>query len=150
MPDDIRIAFFDARPYDTAAFTEVNKTFGYDIRYMTYRLTEDTAAHTSGFQVVCPFVNDDLSKPVVDRLVESGVRLLALRSADLRGRRGSCHDPERAHPTASAGGRLLRRGALLATADPRHREAPLHLGGDPAARLVERSRSRPVASRSAA
>ncbi len=35
----------------------------------------------NGFDVVCVFVNDNVSAPVIDALAEGGVKLIALRCA---------------------------------------------------------------------
>lgn len=79
--DRKNIAFFDAKPYDIAVFDEINKRYGYAIKYFENRLTEDTAQLVSGYQVVCVFVNDSVSKEVIDTLRNNGVELVALRSA---------------------------------------------------------------------
>lgn len=45
------------------------------------RLAAGKADLAQGFEVVCAFVNDDLSRPVLERLAAGGTRLVALRSA---------------------------------------------------------------------
>jgi D-lactate dehydrogenase len=77
----VRIAFFDAKPYDKETFNAVNQHFGFEIKFLKYHLSAETASLAAGYEIVCAFVNDDLSKPVIDQLYDSGVRLLALRSA---------------------------------------------------------------------
>jgi D-lactate dehydrogenase len=75
-----QIAFFDAKPYDEAAFTR-RLPEGLRIRFHEARLGPSTVALADGFPVVCAFVNDDLSAPVLEQLKAGGVRLIALRCA---------------------------------------------------------------------
>jgi len=76
-----KIAFFDAKPYDRKSFDQVNKGFGFDITYFDTHLNADTVELTQGFDAVCAFVNDTIDKPVIDHLVDHGVRIVALRCA---------------------------------------------------------------------
>ncbi len=78
---DMKIAFFDAKPYDRRFFDHVNEEFGFDITYFDTHLNADTAELTHGFDAVCVFVNDSIDKPVIDRLVDQGIRIVALRCA---------------------------------------------------------------------
>lgn len=77
----MKIAFFDAKPYDIESFNAVNKDYGYKIKYYEARLTEDTAVMAKGCDVVCAFVNDNISGEVVQILSDLGVKLIALRCA---------------------------------------------------------------------
>ena len=79
----LRIILFDAKPYDQEFFNRINQDprYGYEIRYITGRLTEDTVALTAGFDCVCVFVNDDINASIINKLYENGIRILALRSA---------------------------------------------------------------------
>ena len=77
----IKIAFFDAKPYDIESFDKVNKDFNYKISYFKGHLTVETAPLTRGFQVVCVFVNDTVDKEVIDILVANEVKLIAIRAA---------------------------------------------------------------------
>ncbi len=77
----MKIAFFDAKPYDRQFFDEANRDFGFEIKYFEPHLTADTAALTRGFEVVCVFVNDQVDDKVIDILVNNGVKMLALRCA---------------------------------------------------------------------
>lgn len=75
-----KIVFFDAKPYEREAFDRrMPETLR--ARYIEARLGPDTARLADGFPVVCAFVNDDLSRPVVEELGARGVRLLAMRCA---------------------------------------------------------------------
>jgi len=77
----IKIAFFDTKPYDRLSFSAVNRAFGFDIAYHEARLMPDTAQIAKGADVVCAFVNDDLSAATLDILCEHGIKLIALRCA---------------------------------------------------------------------
>ena len=77
----IKIAFFDAKPYDIESFDKVNKDFHYKITYFKGHLSPETVPLTLGFQVVCVFVNDVVDKQVIDILEQNGVALIALRAA---------------------------------------------------------------------
>lgn len=77
----IRIAFFDAKPYDIEAFNELNKTFGFDIKFFKFHLTPDNVVLASGYDTVVIFVNDTIDSAMVRTLHKSGVRLIALRSS---------------------------------------------------------------------
>lgn len=77
----LKIAFFDTKPYDEASFNEVNKRFGYDIKYFKEHLNINNVALTKGVDVACIFVNAIADAAVIDELVKNGVKLIALRCA---------------------------------------------------------------------
>jgi D-lactate dehydrogenase len=89
----MKLAFFDAKPYDVKSFNEINRKYQFEITYFKYHLTEKTVELTHGFDGVCVFVNDTISAMVINKLVENGVRIVALRCAgynnvDLEAARG--------------------------------------------------------------
>ena len=77
----IRIAFFDAKDYDKESFIRANQEEEFDITYLETRLSPETCRLAEGHDVVCIFVNDDVSAEVIDQLQEMGVKLIALRCA---------------------------------------------------------------------
>lgn len=77
----VKIGFYDTKPYDTEYFNILNEQYGFDIRYFEARLNENTAMLSCGCDAVCAFVGDDVSAPVIDRLCECGVKLVAMRCA---------------------------------------------------------------------
>lgn len=77
----IRIAFFDAKPYDRAAFEEAARNMPLEIRFYDARLNEDTVGLARGFDGVCVFVNDTLNARVMESLYAMGVKMIALRCA---------------------------------------------------------------------
>lgn len=76
----LRIAFFDAKPYDRHWFDRLNEN-RLDIHYFETRLDVDSARLAEGMDAVVAFVNDTLSAPVIAILARGGVRLVALRCA---------------------------------------------------------------------
>jgi len=79
--EKIRIAFFDAKPYDRRSFDRANEVFGFDITYFETRLGADTVELAKGYDTVCGFVNDSFDRRVIDYLADNGVRIIALRCA---------------------------------------------------------------------
>ena len=82
----LKIAFFGTKDYDRIFFSELAKdkgegTYNSDIRYFTSNLGPETANLANGFDAVCVFVNDNVSRPVVEQLKNCGVRLILLRCA---------------------------------------------------------------------
>ncbi|MCD7951071.1 MAG: HPr family phosphocarrier protein [Erysipelotrichaceae bacterium] len=82
----LKIAFFGTKDYDRTFFSELVKdkgegTYNSDIKYFTSRLTPETAGLAKGYDAVCAFVNDDLSRPVIETIHECGVRLILMRCA---------------------------------------------------------------------
>ncbi|RPJ05008.1 MAG: 2-hydroxyacid dehydrogenase, partial [Spirochaetaceae bacterium] len=77
----LRMAFFDSKPYDIQSFDRVNKDFGFEIKYFQGHISIDNVEITKGFDIVCIFVNDNLTREIADVLYSHGIRLVALRSA---------------------------------------------------------------------
>lgn len=77
----MKIAFFDAKPYDKPSFDRYGEEFGVSFKYFETKLNEDTVDLAQGFDGVCVFVNDTVNAAVIDRLTDLGVKALALRCA---------------------------------------------------------------------
>ena len=77
----MKIAFFDAKPYDIPGFDRYVMDTGLQIKYFETRLNEDTVSLAAGFDGVCVFVNDNVNEAVVNKLHELGVKVIALRCA---------------------------------------------------------------------
>jgi len=77
----MKVAFFDTKPYDQKSFEMHNKAYGFEIDYFESRLKASSASLTKGYEVVCVFVRDDINSAIVEKLVENGVKLIALRCA---------------------------------------------------------------------
>ena len=77
------MAMFSAKPYDRRSFDATNGDGSngpaLQIRYHESRLDRATATYAVDADVVCAFVNDDLSADVLEVLAASGTRCIALR-----------------------------------------------------------------------
>lgn len=76
-----KMALFDTKPYDIISFEERNKDSQFEIKYFTEHLSLDTVVLTKGYDIVCIFVNDIITKDIIDKMYEYGVKVLALRCA---------------------------------------------------------------------
>lgn len=74
-----KIAFFDTKPYDRIYFDRLGE--GYEITYFEEKLNKHTAKITEGFDGVCAFVNSNIDRIAVERMLERGVKILAMRCA---------------------------------------------------------------------
>jgi len=77
----VKVAFFDAKPYDKPSFNKHGEEKGIKFKYFETKLNEDTAELAHGFDAVCAFVNDTVNSAVIDKLVQMNVKVLALRCA---------------------------------------------------------------------
>ncbi len=77
----LKMAVFNTKPYTKQFFGRANERFGHELVFFKERLTDQTVDRAAGFDAVCIFVNDTADAPVLTRLKELGVRLLALRCA---------------------------------------------------------------------
>ena len=77
----MKIAFFDAKPYDKPSFDKYGEENGVAFKYFETKLNEDTAELAAGADGVCVFVNDTVTSAVIDKLCELNVKYIALRCA---------------------------------------------------------------------
>lgn len=75
----MKIAFFGTKEYDKKYFNKLNTE--HEIKYFRPKLSEETAIMANGYEAVCAFVNDDLSREVVKTLAACGVKYILLRCA---------------------------------------------------------------------
>ncbi len=75
----IKFAFFDTKPYDLENFKKYGREAGVEFKFFDSRLGIDTADLARGCDGVCVFVNDTVTREVIDLLAERGCRLIALR-----------------------------------------------------------------------
>ncbi len=75
------IAFFSTKSYDQHAFEKAKRNDGSEFHFHDFLLTEKTAQIAQGCEIVCAFVNDDLSRPVLQQLADCGVKMIAMRCA---------------------------------------------------------------------
>lgn len=76
-----KIIFFSMKNYEIPFFEYTNKKFNYEMKYLDFGLTEETANSTKGYDVVCLMANDLLSKNIIDIFHQNEIKLIALRSA---------------------------------------------------------------------
>lgn len=76
---DMKLAFYSTQNYDIEYFTRLNP--GHEINFLETTLREKTVKLITDETVVCAFVNDDLSAPVINALANKGVKLIAMRCA---------------------------------------------------------------------
>lgn len=77
----MKIAFFDTKIYDIEVFEPKLKDANIDYKFYDTRLDEDDVVLAKGFDAICVFVNDVVNKPVIDKLSEYGIKIIALRCA---------------------------------------------------------------------
>lgn len=77
----MKVAVFSTKTYDRQFLEQANQLYQHDLTFFEPRLTAETATLANGFEAVCVFVNDQLSAPILRRLAQGGVKLVALRCA---------------------------------------------------------------------
>jgi D-lactate dehydrogenase len=75
------VSVFDTHRFDRAALERENARLGHELRFFSTRLERDTAKLAAGSEAVCVFVNDVLDRATLTVLQQTGVRMIALRSA---------------------------------------------------------------------
>jgi D-lactate dehydrogenase len=77
----VRVAVFSSKPYDRSSFDPVFAATEHEVQHFDAHLSPETAKLAEGFDVVCPFVNDQLDREVLEALAAGGTRLVTTRSA---------------------------------------------------------------------
>ncbi|MDE2214315.1 MAG: 2-hydroxyacid dehydrogenase [Candidatus Omnitrophica bacterium] len=77
----MKIAVFSAKPYDKEFLDQADRGRRHELVFFETHLNAATVRLANGFDVVCVFVNDDLSREVILGLSKNGVKLIALRCA---------------------------------------------------------------------
>src|SRR5471032_1570039 len=77
----MRVILFSSQTYDRDSFLGEPLPAGLELQFQPARLNLDTVALAEHHEVVCAFINDDLSAPLLEHLAAGGTRLIALRSA---------------------------------------------------------------------
>ena len=77
----LKIAFFDTKPYDKPSFEKYGEMYGIRFKFFETKLNEDTVELARDFDGVCAFVNDTVNAPVIDKLAEMNINIIALRCA---------------------------------------------------------------------
>lgn len=77
----LNIAFFSSKSYDEKSFELEKGELNAEFHFHDFRLTTTTAKMAHDNEVVCAFVNDDLSRDVLEILAQGGTKLIAMRCA---------------------------------------------------------------------
>ncbi|MFA0112285.1 2-hydroxyacid dehydrogenase [Vibrio sp. 10N.261.46.E11] len=77
----LNIAFFSSKSYDEKSFNLAKGELNAEFHFHDFRLTTTTAKMAHDNEVVCAFVNDDLSRDVLEILAKGGTKLIAMRCA---------------------------------------------------------------------
>ena len=77
----MNVGVFSTQAYDREPLERANSEPGHQLSFLEPRLGPDTAELGAQFEAVCVFVNDRLSRPVLERLRAGKTRLIALRCA---------------------------------------------------------------------
>ena len=75
-----KIAVFDCKKYDIESLGQLKSDL-FEFKFYEVRLTRDSVGLAYGCDGICVFVNDDVNKSVIDKLVEYGVKAIFLRCA---------------------------------------------------------------------
>lgn len=77
----MKIIFFSSKPYDEIWFKPLCEQYGYEAVFLDVYLNHTTAYMANGADMVCAFVNDDLSDVTINILHELNIRGILLRCA---------------------------------------------------------------------
>lgn len=77
----MKVAVYSTKSYDRKHLTLANQSFDFELEFFDFMLTEQTTKMAEGAEAVCIFVNDDASRPVLEKLAQLGVKTIALRCA---------------------------------------------------------------------
>lgn len=77
----MKIDFFSAKQYDQTFFDLANQNYGFDINYHETHLGPHIVNVIEDAKAVCVFVNDKLTREVIEVLAQKGVKIIALRCA---------------------------------------------------------------------
>jgi len=75
----MKILVYSAQSYDKDFLNKANKDGVCDFHFTEAQLKPDSVVMAKGFEGVCCFVNDDLSKPVLEKLASYDIKLVLLR-----------------------------------------------------------------------
>lgn len=72
---------YSTKPHDQQFLSAANNDGRHTFTFVEARLAPETAALADGHNAVCAFVNDQLDRPILERLSNVGVKMVALRCA---------------------------------------------------------------------
>lgn len=77
----MRIVFYSTKPYDKIWFEPLSQRFGHEIHFVEYGCNQETVQLAKGYDGICIFVNDHVTKSMIDTLLDMGVKVILLRCA---------------------------------------------------------------------
>ncbi len=77
----MKVAVFSTKPYDKEYLDKANDSGQHELVYFESSLKPKTVRLAEGFDAVCVFVNDTLSKEVIEQLALLHIRAIVLRCA---------------------------------------------------------------------
>ena len=80
------VTMFDTKKYDREHIGASLVDAGFEVKFREFRLNPETVETvTEGTDVVCVFVNDKVTREVIEALAAKGVKMIALRCAGFNG-----------------------------------------------------------------
>lgn len=77
----MKIALFSSKSYDKQYFSKANNSYTFDIQYFESSLKTETIKLAEGFDGLCVFVNDKITRNVMEEIRKFGIRIIVLRCA---------------------------------------------------------------------
>ena len=77
----MKIAIYNARPYDKLYFDRFNRAYHHELHYIDAHLDDETLVLSQDAPAICIFVDDPVDRALLKKMRAQGVRLIALRSA---------------------------------------------------------------------
>ena len=77
----MKVGVFSTKSYDRTFLEAANVDGKHDLVFFEPRLTLETSVLATGLTAICAFVNDQLDAKTLSAIAQTGVRLIALRSA---------------------------------------------------------------------
>lgn len=75
----MNIAFYSCQAYEQPFLEAANANHRHQLTFLTQPLTPETVSLAAGHQAICVFVNDQLTRPILQALAHLDIRLVALR-----------------------------------------------------------------------
>ncbi|MCL2717876.1 MAG: 2-hydroxyacid dehydrogenase [Lachnospiraceae bacterium] len=77
----MKIAFYNTKPYDKIWFEPLSKEHNCEINFIELPCSEQTSSLAKGHDLVCAFVNDQVTSVMIDEFHSLGIKAILLRSA---------------------------------------------------------------------
>lgn len=92
----MKITFYATKPYDRIWFEPMAKGYKMEMIFLEAPCKPNTLNLAEGCDAICIFINDQITKDMIDRLCEMKVKAILLRSAgfnhvDIEAAKGRIH-----------------------------------------------------------